>query len=143
MKTILDIFFTYCFLCLLQMKFFMINFFNCTLKQGMQFALFGGTLKKTNFKIILGNQHPAQSRLARKTQALIWNFLICISNTIKDQFGLFLFSRTWKNLSTRAKENFSKISVYCVDFAPDHETVRFESKPCVSWQNHETQPVCT
>ena len=54
------------------------------------------TLKMTNFKIILGNKHPVLGRVPRKTQALIWNFLICISNTIKDQFRLFLFSKTWK-----------------------------------------------
>ena len=30
----------------------------------------------------------------KETQALIWNFLICIGNMIKDQFGLFLFSKT-------------------------------------------------
>ena len=30
----------------------------------------------------------------KETQALIWNFLICISNMIKDQFGLFFFSKT-------------------------------------------------
>ena len=77
------------------------------MKQGMQFALFGGTLKTANFKTILGNQHPAQSMLARKAQALIWNFLICISNIIKDQFGLFFFSKTWENLWTSTKEKFS------------------------------------
>ena len=33
--------FTHCFLCLLQMKFYMINSFNYTMKQRMQFPLFG------------------------------------------------------------------------------------------------------
>ena len=36
MKTILDIFTC---LCLLQMKFIMINFFNCTMKQGIQYLV--------------------------------------------------------------------------------------------------------
>ena len=76
------------------------------------------TLKMTNFKIILGNQQLVQGRLAKKTQALIWNFLIFISNTIKDQFGLFLFSKTWKNLwmSTNEKhfEDINLSWVFCI-----------------------------
>ena len=75
------------------------------MKQGMQFALFRGTLKTANFKIILGNQHPAQSMLARKTQALIWNFLICISNIIKDQFGFF-FQKHEKIYERVLRKNF-------------------------------------
>ena len=101
MKTILDIF-TYCFLCLLLMKLFIINFYNCTVTQGMHFFLMYS--KDDYFKIILGNQHPVQGRLPRKTQALIWNFLIWISNTIKDQFGLFLFSKTRKYLWSRLRD---------------------------------------
>ena len=94
------------------------------------------TLKMTNFKIILGNQHPVQGRLPRKTQALIWNFLICISNMIKDQVGLILFSKTWKNLWSSTKEKcFWDISLpwgFCAwpwDYETWVKTVSHTAKP--------------
>ena len=94
------------------------------------------TLKMTNFKIILGKQHPVQGRLPRKTQALIWNFLICISNMIKDQVGLILFSKTWKNLWSSTKEKcFWDISLpwgFCAwpwDYEIWVKTVSHTAKP--------------
>ena len=92
---------------------------------------------------VLWNQHPVQGRLAGESQTLIWNFLICICNMIKDQFRLFLFSQMWKNLSANgtAIMQKTKISFYHDDFVTYCEIVRFESKPWVSQQNRETWQV--
>ena len=49
----------------------------------------------------------------KETQALIWNFLICIGNMIKDQFGLFLFSKT---------ENIIEIWIKIVSLTANRET---------------------
>ena len=111
MKIILDIF-THCFFVFGADKVFYDKSFKLHNETRNAISSFWCTLKMTNFKIILGNQHPVQGRLARKTRALIWNFLNCISNTIKDQLGLFLFLKTWKNLCKSTKENvFQDISL--------------------------------
>ena len=79
------------FLCSLKLSF--INFIGCFMRLGMQIA-FLVHIKTTNLKSKLWNQHPIQSRLVRASQALIWNFPVCISDMVQNQFGLFLFSKT-------------------------------------------------
>lgn len=44
----------------------------------------------------LGNKHPVQDKLARKTQVLIRKFPICINNIIQGQLGLLLFLKILK-----------------------------------------------
>ena len=60
--------------------------------------------KMTNQKIWLWNQHPILGRQTTASQALIQNFPICICEMTKDQFGLILFSKTWKPPSSSTKE---------------------------------------
>ena len=45
-----------------------------------------------------------QAGLAKETQALIWNFPICIGNIIKDNSRLLLFLKMWKYPSPSTKE---------------------------------------
>ena len=80
-----------------------------------------------------------QGKLDRASQALIIYFLICIGNTVKDQFELFLFLKTHKNPSTNNRERNCLIySVYWEDFVPYCEIVRFNSKTWIYRQYSET-----
>lgn len=45
----------------------------------------------TNLNIRLWNPHSIHSWLPRETQTLIWNFPMCVGNTIKDHFRLICF----------------------------------------------------
>ena len=69
-------------------KFIWLN----TLK-GSTYTCFWWILKTASLKIKLWKQQPIPGRLAKETQALSWNFSICISNVTKDEFGLLFFRK--------------------------------------------------
>ena len=57
----------------------------------MQILFFVNTKDDQPKNRTLKSDRLAKERLAKETQALIQNFLIYISNMIKDQFKLFFF----------------------------------------------------
>ena len=82
---------------------------------------------KNNFVLleILPVLHPVLGRQTTTSQTLIQNFLICICEMIKDQFGLFLSIPKHGNL---LQPVLRKMSIYHQGFVNCPETVRFESK---------------
>ena len=95
--------------------------------------------KDDRIKDQITNQHSLPGRLgytgrlARETQALIWNFLICISNIIKDLSELLLFSKAWIDPSPSAKER---------NYLTRQFTVRISCLTMRSWcsgHNRESQ----
>ena len=81
----------------------LVKFFDCKIKPGTQ-SSFWRISKTTNVNSSLWSQKLIQSRLDWASRALIYNLPICIDGMVKDQFDLFLFSKTWKYFSQRIKD---------------------------------------
>ena len=78
------------------------------------------------------NRHSIQGSLARASQALIWNFSICIVDMVKDQLGLFLFLKTWKYPSASTKEQNCvtyqfTVGILCLTMRPWDSSQKRES----------------